>query len=201
MYFAHCVLSHCFCFFFLFLFLFFCEPHVLNWSRGRPGVCILATTKFRVHLSFPHAITRYLQASLKMISVNTFRSLHKLLHPHVSVHSGIPPVLTGGLLVFMALFCATTYILPSPLESLSLSAATVKNFEPNRLTWYPLIHYNIFHLILCSYLLYPMLAAFEKFNGTVRTAIVLNALATVAGVMYILSQLAMFSDSSVIGSR
>lgn len=46
-----------------------------------------------------------------------------------------------------------------------------------------------------------MLAAFEKFNGTVRTAIVLNALATVTGVMYILSQLAMFSDSSVIGSR
>jgi membrane associated rhomboid family serine protease len=136
-----------------------------------------------------------------MISVNTFRGLHKLLHPHVSNHSGIPPVLTGSLLVFMTLFCAATYIFTSPLESLSLSAATVKNFEPNRLTWYPLLHYNIFHLILSSYLLYPMLATFEKFNGTIRTGIVLNSLATVAGVLYILSQLVLSSESSVIGSR
>lgn len=136
-----------------------------------------------------------------MISVNTFRSIQKLLHPHVNAHQGIPPALTGGLLLFMVLFCAATYVFPSLLESLSLSSATVKNFSPNRLTWYPLIHYNIFHLLLCGYILYPMLAAFEKFNGTVRTAIVLNALATVAGIFYIIIQLALFSDATVIGSR
>lgn len=63
-----------------------------------------------------------------------------------------------------------------------------------------MLHLSLLHLGLNCWALLPLLSAFELQNGTVRTGIVLNALGTVTGVLYILCSFVFFPNGSVLGS-
>jgi hypothetical protein len=52
----------------------------------------------------------------------------------------------------------------------------IANYSVNRLSFYPMIHLSVFHLVLNIWALVPLLSAFELTNGTVRTGIVLNSM-------------------------
>ena len=63
-----------------------------------------------------------------------------------------------------------------------------------------MLHLSLLHLGINCWALLPLLSAFELQNGTVRTGIVLNALGTVTGVLYILCSFVFFPSGSVLGS-
>lgn len=74
------------------------------------------------------------------------------------------------------------------------------NFIVNRLTFYPMLHINVFHYMMNMWGLIPLLRTFELANGTVRTGVVLNLTATIAGLAYVIIELALGFDTPVIGS-
>lgn len=63
-----------------------------------------------------------------------------------------------------------------------------------------MLHLNVFHYIMNMWGLIPLLRTFELANGTVRTGVVLNLTATIAGLLYVIIELAFGFDTPVIGS-
>lgn len=148
-----------------------------------------------------HISTQNRRIKPLMISGKTVTTIQKILHPHIHARKGTPPALSFGLCLFLSILLILGFIFPSWITNLKLNTGLVKNWELNRLTWYPMFHYNVLHFLLNLWFLYPALALFERNNGTVRTAIVLNALATIAGVLFTVSQLILLSDASILGAR
>lgn len=131
-----------------------------------------------------------------MSSVSSRNPLDSLFN----VFKTVPPALTSGLALFMTLLFFASVAFPGLNESLALNARLLKNFELNRLTWYPMLHLNLLHLGLNLWAFVPLLGSFEASNGTVRTGVVLNVLATLTGLAYALISCVLFPESSVIGS-
>ncbi|CDO56157.1 similar to Saccharomyces cerevisiae YPL246C RBD2 Possible rhomboid protease [Geotrichum candidum] len=117
-----------------------------------------------------------------------------------NVFKTVPPALTSGLALFMVILFFASVAFPTMNESLALNSRLLTNFELNRLTWYPMLHLNLLHLGLNLWAFVPLLSSFELSNGTVRTGVVLNVLATLTGLAYALIGLVFFPDASVLGS-
>lgn len=111
-----------------------------------------------------------------------------------------PPAISGGIVIWMTILFFIGVARPGFNDSLKLQKSTITNLELNRLTFYPMLHLSLLHLGLNCWALLPLLSSFELQNGTVRTGIVLNALGTVTGLMYIACSFVFFPNGSVLGS-
>lgn len=100
-----------------------------------------------------------------------------------SAFTSAPSALSVGLLIFMTLFELINLLYPLT-AALMLTPNALFELDLNRLSFYPLVHLNILHLIFNCWALYPLINQFEQKNGTVRTGIVLNLFAFLPGVVY-----------------
>lgn len=111
--------------------------------------------------------------------------------------NSFPPALTIGLMVFLP----SVYIISrftNLNDSIALSSKDLLALDLNRLSFYPLGHLSVFHLLFnCVSLLAP-LSKFERKNGTVITGVVLNLITVIAGLIY--SVLKFNSPVSILGA-
>lgn len=96
------------------------------------------------------------------------------------------PIISTGI----TLFCVIIYVVQLYSTDLTtnwaLNPSDVVQLQLNRLTTYPLIHFNPTHLVFNLLALWPVLAVFERVHGSLHTAIVLNTTGAITGVIYVL---------------
>lgn len=95
------------------------------------------------------------------------------------------PVITTGLILFIVFTYIFSVFNETLVSNWALSPASlVVNHELPRLTTYPLVHAGFFHMFSNVIVLYYPLAEFEKAHGSLHTAIVINTLGAVLGIVY-----------------
>lgn len=110
-----------------------------------------------------------------------------------------PPALTTGMVVFLVFlhFGDTT---GSWRDSNVLNRDALLDLQVGRLSMYPLFHLSIVHLLVNLFSFIPLLGMYESVHGTVRTGIVLNVTAVLAGIPYCIIMIILSNDTAVAGA-
>ncbi|PRT52869.1 Rhomboid protein 2 [Wickerhamiella sorbophila] len=110
-----------------------------------------------------------------------------------------PPALTTGMIVFLAfLYFGDTSGRWRDANVLNRDA--LLELEIGRISMYPLFHLSFLHLLVNLVSFIPLLGMYESVHGTVRTGIVLNVTAVLAGIAYCIIMIILGSDTAVAGA-
>lgn len=106
------------------------------------------------------------------------------------------PALSVGILIF-----AIGFYLAFPADSTALVLYPDSPIKLNlkALSFYIFMHANWMHLLVSLISLFPLLSAYEKRNGTIRTGVTLNLLAVVTGLIYCFPGLFLYPQDGVAG--
>lgn len=126
--------------------------------------------------------------ALNMVKLPTFEEAQQLLLK--------TPALSVGLCIFSCLFYVC---LDNNSTALVLYPDTPLKFDLNTISFYIFPHVNLIHLFINLISLFPLIAAFEKVNGTVYTGITLNLLAVLTAIMYCIPGLLLYPSDGVAG--
>lgn len=106
------------------------------------------------------------------------------------------PALSIGLCIFAFLFYLAR---PAESKALILYPDSPLELNLNAISLYIFPHVNWIHLLLNLISLFPLLSAFEKVNGTIRTGITLNLLAVITALLYCIPGLLLYPQDGVAG--
>lgn len=111
------------------------------------------------------------------------------------------PALMVGYAVF-TLFMVLIDINQSVSYKLGLQGKSLFEFDLNRISLYVIVHRNLFHWLINTVTLMPLLWKFEPKFGTILTGVTLNLLAVVAAIQYciVCQILGIHQEDYVIGS-
>lgn len=161
-------------------------------QKHTPFVVSRRNPKYRapiIDISIFHYINEYIAAhENKMWKAPTYSELKERLLQ--------TPALSVGILIFAVLFNA---LLPKDSTALVLYPDSPLKLNLNALSFYIFPHVNWIHLLVNLFSLFPLLSAFEKANGTVRTGVTLNLLAVVTALMYCIPGLLLYPKAGVAG--
>lgn len=106
------------------------------------------------------------------------------------------PALSVGLCIFAVLFYMA---LPADSTALVLYPDAPLKLNLNAISFYIFPHSNWIHLIVNLVSLFPLLSAFEKVQGTIRTGVTLNLLAVITALLYCIPGLILYPQDGVAG--